>query len=159
MNLRSIRSRRSLRSEMLPVSVVLSIPLILAWIFPYCALMPTSNLDAGAIGATPASCAFAELDEIEEAAAIVAARTAWHVNSEGVKSLRIEMFADDLPEDASGPVLEIRDRTRVSHGVAIGYETTMLPSDLRAAAPSKLEKPAPPAKPLPFPKDELLKLD
>lgn len=159
MSQRLLRPRRSLRSEILPVFVVLAIPVLLAWVFPYGALLPAPKGDAIVGGVGRAACAFVELDENEESSAIVAARTAWHVNADGFKNVIIEMFADDLPEDASGPVVEIQHRTRVKHDMAIGYESVKLPTDLRAAAPMSLEKPEPPVKSLPFAKEELLKLD
>ena len=150
--------RRRLRSEVLPISMVLAIPLALAWVFPYSALSPVPK-DLGGIRTDRTFYAFVDLDEDEEARAMAAARTAWHVNSEGVKKLRIEMFADDLPDDASGVVVDVDQRTRVSRGSAIPYEPTELPSDLRAPAPTVLDKPEPPVKPQPFPREEMLKLD
>ena len=159
MSQRLLRPRRSLRSEILPVFIVLAIPVLLAWVFPYGALLPAPKGAAMTGVAGPAACAFVELNEEEESNAIVAARTAWHVNSDGFKNVIIEMFADDLPEDASGPVVEIQHRTRVKHDMAIDYEPVKLPTDLRAAEPVLLEKPEPPVKSLPFAKEELLKLD
>ena len=158
MSSRRYRSRRSVRSEILPIAVVLAIPLLLAWIFPYSALSPLARQTDGAMGPTRPFYAIVALNADEEAMALAAARTAWHVNSEGVKRLRIEMFADDLPEDASGPVVEIDQRTRARGSNAIPYKPVFLPSDFRAPAPVVLPKPENPPKPQPFPKEELLKL-
>jgi len=152
------RPRRRLRSEALPLSVAVLVPLALAWMFPYGAL--SSSEAEGTVRSSPAAaaCAFVELDREAEIRALAAARTAWHVNSEGVKRLRLEMFADDLPDDASGPVMGIAQRTRFSRDVPVSYEPLSPPTDLRAAPPSKLGKPDTPAPALPFPRDELLKL-
>ena len=158
MSAQRFRPRRRLRSEVLPISVVLAIPLALVWIFPYSALSPVARNSDG-LRADKTLYAFVELDEEEEASAMAAARTAWHVNSEGVKKLRIEMFADDLPDDASGVVMDVDQRTRISRGSAIHYEPMELPSDLRAPAPTVLSKPAPSVTPQPFPREEMLKLD
>ena len=155
---RHYRSRRSVRSEILPIAVVLAIPLVLVWIFPYAALSPLAKQETSGTGQARPFCAIVELNAEEEAMALAAARTAWHVNSEGVKRLRIEMFADDLPDDASGPVVEIDQRTRTRGGRVIPYKPVFLPSDFRAPEPVVLAKPEAPAKPQPFPKEEMLKL-
>lgn len=152
------RPRRRLRSELLPISIVLAIPIALVWIFPYSALSPVPRNSDG-IRADKTLYAFVALDENEEALAMTAARTAWHVNSEGVKKLRIEMFADDLPDDASGVVVGVDQRVRFSRCGGIPYEPTELPSDLRATAPAVLAKPKPSVKLEPFPMEEMLKLD
>lgn len=158
MSAQRFRPRRRLRSEVPPISIVLAIPLVLVWVFPYSALSPVPMVSAG-LKPDKTLYAFVELDEGEEAKAMAAARTAWHVNSEGVKKLRIEMFADDLPDDAAGVVVDVGQRTRISRGSVIPYEPTEFPSDLRAPAPIVFDKPAPPVKPQPFPREEMLKLD
>lgn len=159
MTSRRFRPRRRLRSEILPISLAVAMPLLLAWIFPFGALSPAAR--GGAAPARPASvsCAFVDLTEDEEYDAMLAARTAWHISSRDVKSLRIEMFASDLPEDDTGPVIDFSHRTRISRERPIAYEPVLLPTDLRAAPPAVLQKPEPPEKRPTFGREELLKLD
>ena len=159
MSLRRYRPRRRLRSELLLILLAVGMPLVMAWIFPYGALAPLSQDGFLSRGPTAASCAFVELDETEESNAIIAARTAWHVNSSGVKSLRIEVFADDLPEDDTGPVIDFQDRIKIMHDKAIVYEPIVMPTDLRASPPAILAKPETSCKRPPFAREEMLKLD
>ena len=153
------KPRRRLRNEILPLFGVLATPLLLAWIFPYSALSPATSQSASDGGAPATTFSFVELTKEEEARAIAAARTAWHINSEDVRSLRIEMFADDLPMKAYRPVAGVEDRTRTAHDGDLPYVPAYLPSDLRAGSPVVLENPEPPVKPVAFPREEMLKLD
>lgn len=159
MSVRRFRPRRSLRSELLPISIAVLMPIAMVLIFPYGALVPVDPSSQSVENPAVATCAFVELDEAAEVEAIVAARTAWHVNSSGIKNLRIEMFADDLPEDDAGPVLDIQCRTRVARDRLIGYEPVLFPTDFRAKSPISLGKPDAPSVSLPFAREELLKLD
>ena len=152
------RPRRSLRSEAIALSAVLAVPLVLALLFPYAALSP-SPASAGPAARPSAVCAFVELEEDLEATALAATRTAWHVNQEGVARLRIEMFSDELKGEDYGPVIGVDSRTRALRSGSIPYEPEGLPSDLRAASPVVLDMPDLPGRPVPFPKEELLKLD
>ena len=156
----SIKPKRSVRSEILTLSLVIAVPVVLAWIFPYGALAPSDAAKGRASGGEAATeFVFVELSEDEESEAVLSARTAWHVGSESVKNLRIEMFADDLPEDDEGPVIDIDHRVRSPQGFEIEYKQSILPCDLRADPPEKLESPVPEKRVLPFPREELLKLD
>lgn len=155
----AIKPRRRLRSEILPLSLVVALPVAIAWMFPYGALSSQNAVAKDASKGAATEFAFVELGEDEETEAVLSARTAWHVSSEDVKNLRIEMFADDLPEDDAGPVVDVDHRVRPPKGFAIEYRQSVLPSNLRADKPRKLEKPAPAKRTLPFPREDLLKLD
>lgn len=159
MSWRRAKPRRRLRSDMLPILGVLAMPFLLAWIFPYAALSPVANAPASYATTRRTTCSFVELSKEDETKAIGAARTAWHVNAEDVRRLRIEMFADDLPKNETEPVIDVSQRTRIARTSVIPYKPVDLPSDLRAAPPIVFEKLAPPVKPVAFPREEMLKLD
>lgn len=159
MNPRGLKPRRRLRSEILPVSLAVGMPLLMAWVFPFGALSPTARGNRADVEHVPALCSFVVLTEDEEYDAVVAARTAWHISSRDVKNLQIEMFANDLPEDDTGPVIDFSERSRAVHVRPIAYEPVVLPTDLRAAPPDVLQKPEPPEKRPTFSREELLKLD
>lgn len=158
MSTRRFCPRRRLRSEIAQLVTVVVAPVALAMVFPYRALSVSPDISVVPERSRP-FCAFIDLDSDSEAEAMSAARTAWHVNSEGVKRLRIEMFADDLPEGTPGPVVTVDQRTRFGHDGAMRYASEALPSDLRAAPPEKLSRQEGESVPQPaFMRDELLKL-
>ena len=153
----SFRPRRSMRSEFVQLALVALFAVSVACVFPYAALSPAVR-GAESQPQARASCAIVRLTEEEESGALAAARSAWHVNAEGVKRLRIELF-EDLPESFQGPVADIAARTRVVRGEEGPYAPDGVPTDMRAAPAARMEPPAGESAPAAFPRDEMLKLE
>lgn len=147
------RIRRDVISFLLP----LTLPSAMA-AFHFC----------GAVGfkaSEPSSseCAFAafvELSQEEESRATAAVKAAWQGDSGGIRRLRADLSVGELPEENSGPVLDVSlDALRI-HEPELPAELPPLPPSMRAAAPMKIapsqaSEAAPPA----FSKEELLKID
>ena len=152
------KPQRRLKSELLPLAIVVSLPLALAAVFPYGVLVPSGRRPPAPSSDAPATCAIVNLTEAEERQALAAARSSWNVNADGVKRLRIELF-EDLPDEPMGAVIDVDARSRPPAGGDIGYEPSLLPSSLQAPAPTVLEAVPGEARPAAFPKSDMLKLD
>ena len=111
MRVAAYRPRRKIRSEILQLSIAMVIPAIVFDAFPYKALRPVAD-SAAKDEARPATCAFVSLSPDDERRILAVARSAWHVDAESVRSLRLEMFVDEIPDVALPPVADISVRKR-----------------------------------------------
>ena len=91
----------------LSVAVVLASVGAVAVVFPYDAL---SFKPVPAKERKPAFAAFVSLREGEETAAMKAAKSSWNAEAGGVRRLRAELFAAEIPEARNEPALELADR-------------------------------------------------
>jgi hypothetical protein len=156
---RSYRPRRSLRIEALQLLASAALPAAILYVFPYKALAPVAQARARDEACT-AKCAFVTLDQDQERRIVAAAKSAWQVSAEGVRRLRLDMFAEEIPEAALDPVSDIAARTRVLRSPPLPGGEHSPPTDLRAPPPesikaSKEEVRARPA----FGRDDMLRID
>ena len=149
------RPRRSVRHEVVSLTLLLSIPVSIAFVFPYSSL---GFRPSPAPAASVPHCAFVELSEKQEHAALVAARSAWRVDARGVKGMRLELSGGELPPTPMVRVLP----TRVADSAGLrstGYAPELLPPSVGAASPRQLpaieEEPVTPV----FSREELLQID
>ena len=150
------KSLLPLRYEIFSFALVASVPVALAFAFPYEAI----GFRAAARGGAPSAvCALVSLDAEEERAALAAARTAWQVDSTGVRGLRTDLSSGDLPPMPVRPVVPVRLARSLSNA-DVGYAPNALPPTVGAPPPAGIVADAEPsaAKPA-FSKEELLKID
>lgn len=107
-----------------------------------------------------ASAAFVSMTAEEQAAAMQSARTAWQVDSVGVRRLRVDLSVGELPEDPSTTALKVGLKPVRSGLKPVGYEPCAYPRTQAAATAVPIAKPKdePETRP-PFPREDLLKLD
>ena len=108
-------------------------------------------------GSAEPAAAFVTLDADAEAAAIRAARSSWRASSGVQASERARLSCDELPETREPEVLGDANRTRTERPADIGWTPPPLPPGLSAPFPPRDELPEA-AAPLPFPREEMLKL-
>lgn len=154
------RPRRSMRIEILQLLSALAMPAAILAAFPCKALAPSAVRKEPYGAARSASCAFVSLSPDEERRVMNAARSAWQIGSEGVRNLRLEMFAEEIPEAPMAPVADISMRSRVVRSVPMPRREVVPPTDFRAPAPAALAPDAPePARGDAFSREEMLNLD
>lgn len=151
------RPSRRLRYEIYSLAAVLSFPVAMALAFPYGAV----SFSASEPPARPeARCAFVSLSDEDESSALAAARAAWKVSAEGVRSMRLDLSVDSAPEDPVTSVSEIGDRARCRRYASVGFDAPALPPTLAAPAPAAIApEPEPEDAGLAFPRREMLKAE
>jgi len=100
---RRFKPYRRLRSEIFPLMVVLSVPLVLWVVFPRAVLAPSST---EAKPSSSASCVFVTLTPGAERRARMSARTSWQNERHAADAQRIDLIADSLPPFPPRPVLD-----------------------------------------------------
>ena len=156
---RVYRPRRSLRIEIAQLVATLALPVAIFYSFPYKALSPSTH-SVPQSDKTPASCAFVTLDGDEERRIVAAARSAWQVSAESVRRLRLDIFAEEIPEAKLDPVADISIRTRTARSAPFPKRDFSPPTDYRAPLPEMIERAGGEMAPVEaFTKDELLRLD
>jgi hypothetical protein len=159
MNARTYRPRRSLRIEVVQLAASMALPAAILYVFPYNALAPVQPT-APREAKSAARCAFVTLDQDQERRVMAAAKSAWQVSAEGVRRLRLDMFAEEIPDAMPGPVAEISTRTRTARSAPVPRFASEPPTDLRAPQPGTIppERDGPAPRPA-FAREELLRLD
>ncbi len=149
------RPKRRVRNELFPLAVVAALPTMLVLSIPREAIgfLPKRDLPPAS-----ASCAFVTLSAADEAKALEAARSAWHVRSRDVRELRIEMFADSPPERKQTEMLTISSRTRPPAPEPPAFVPSAVPKTLAAPAPTRIPSESENA-PEAFPREDLLRID
>jgi hypothetical protein len=148
--------RRRLRSELGSLASVLAIPVGLLMVFPYEAI----GFVPSASPKSRAQCAFVSLTAEQERKMLAVARSAWQVGAEGVRGLRTEMAAGELPAAPMGAVLGVRSVRSDSGHLRTDFTPDSLPPSRGAAPPSAIVGDPEPTEPHPaFSRDELLKID
>lgn len=149
------RPRRSVRQELVSLALLLAIPVALAIGFPYASIGFRAKPETAA---SVPHCAFVELSEKQERAALVAARSAWQVDARGVRGMRLELSGGELPPTPMARVLPTRTADAADRRLP-GYVPNLLPPSVGAVAPVRLsaseEEPTMPA----FSREELLQID
>ena len=148
---------RGPRGNLLSVAVVVAAIGGVAIVLPFDAM---SFRHAAPSGGEACFAAIVTLDEGVESAATKAAKSSWNANAGGVRSMRAELFPDELPEAGSEPALGLADRLgRSVHETVAPSLSPYLPS-LAAPPPKAIpaEKADAAAAPQ-FPREELLKMD
>lgn len=127
---------RRLRSEILPLTVVLAVPIVLWMVFPGESLfMSPSAPPAPAV----ASCAFVTLTPQAERRALAAARTAWQADRRPADALRIDLVAASLPPLRPAPVLNDMSTLRAGRvRNAVRRVPDLLPASLAAEPPATI---------------------
>jgi len=156
---RPYRPRRSLRIEIGQLAAALALPAAIFYTFPYKALAPSARV-AAAAGPRRSACAFVTLGQDQERRILAASRSAWQISTEGVRRLRLDMFAEEIPAATLDPVADIAIRTRVARSAPLPDIPAVIPTDMRAPAPDSIA----PAKgggapAMAFPKEEMLRLE
>jgi len=145
---------RSVRAECLSAAVILTVPLGIVLSFPFAAF----DFKAAEGTRQAARTAFVTLTPEAEQVALRAVRTSWRERKGGVRQVRADLFCAELPDDARFSVLSVRDRSHLPPLPAVGCERTPFLPSQRAFPPSPIAaKPA--SDPLPFPREELLKMN
>lgn len=104
---------RSWRSELLSLLLVLTVPAVVALVFPYPALRFQARKPLmKSIGFS----AFVMLTAEEENEAIKAAKTSWRGEGGVSDQVRTELLLGELPAPDSSPVLTIESRNRPLFG-------------------------------------------
>ena len=119
-------------------------------------LRTTTDAMPGRDETTEPVAAFVTLDADAEAAAVRAARSSWRASSGVQTSERARLSCDELPETREPEVLGDAKRTRTARPADIGWSPPPLPPGLSAPFPARDDLPE--AAPLPFPREEMLKL-
>lgn len=151
------RPARHLRYEAYSLASILAIPVALALSFPRSAVAFSA-----AEGALPgeATCAFATLSEDDEREALAAARAAWKVSAEDVRSVRLDLSIDSVPEDAATSVSTIAERGRIAPAASVSLDEPALPPTLAAPPPAQIAAdPGSGEDGVAFSRDELLRID
>ena len=149
------RPKRRVRNELFPLAVVAALPTILILAIPREAIGFLPKQDPPP---SSASCAFVTLSPADEAKALEAARSAWHVSSRDVRELRIEMFADSPPERKRSEMLTISSRTAPPAPEPPPFEPSAVPRTLAAPAPERIPSESENA-PETFSREDLLRID
>ena len=150
------RPLRSLRHEAISLLEISVIPAAIAFMFPYDAVGFRANERES--GRKP-SCAFVTLTDEEERVALAAARTAWQVDSKGVKWMKPESGPGELPPMPIVFVIPERP-VRGTSAAPAEYTPNSLPPTVAAPAPAIIapeEEKGAEAKHT-FSKEDLLKL-
>ena len=156
---RVFRPRRSMRIEVGQLLAALALPAAILHAFPYKALAPASAAPAPA-ERRRAACAFVNLDGEEERRIMAAAKSSWQVSADGVRRPTLEMFAEEIPEAALGPVGDMSIRTRTFRSAPRPKRQFAPPTDLRAPSPAEIAPDEVEAAPrTAFGRDDLLRLD
>lgn len=145
----------ALRRDLQSALTVLAVTIMVASVFPYVSL----RFRALPRASRPASSAFVTLTEAEEAEALRVAKTSWQVDPSGFRRLRVALAVDDLPDYPYGPVAPVPNADARNVAEVFHFEPGAFPAPCGASAPQPIEAEAPVAPALPFPKDELLKID
>lgn len=150
---------RSWSSELLTVSMVLSVPMGLALVFPHAAFGFKARPDGGY---REPFAAFVRLSSEDERTALASAKSAWRSSSAAVVDERFGSLAlGTLPAEthAAGPLLSVGDRTSAPPPAFVGFAPPpFLPS--AAASPPALIAPEEKTAEQPvFPREDLLKIN
>ena len=147
---------RSLRHEAISLLEIAVIPVAIAFAFPYDAIgFRAIEHESG----RKPSCAFVTLTDEEERVALAAARTAWQVDSKGVKWMKPESGPGELPPMPVVFVIPERPVRGTSAAIA-EYAPNSLPPTVAAPPPAVIapnENMGAEAKQT-FSKEDLLKL-
>lgn len=145
---------RSVRAECLSAAVILSVPLGIVLAFPFGAFRFQAEE-----GMRPAArTAFVTLTPEAEQVALRAVRTSWRERKGGARQVRAELLCAKLPDDGRFSVLSVNDRSHLPPLPAVGCERTPFLPSQKALPPSPIAAKTAPV-PLPFPREELLKMN
>lgn len=150
------RLLRSLRHEAISLLEIAVVPAAIAFIFPYDAVgFRARERESG----RKPTCAFVTLTDEEERVALAAARTAWQVDSKGIKWMKPESGPGELPPMPVVFVIPERPARGTSAAPA-EYTPNSLPPTVAAPPPATIapddDKGSEAKKP--FSKEDLLKL-
>lgn len=149
------RPKCRVRNELFPFLVIAALSTMLFLAIPREAIGFVPRADLPPISA---SCAFVTLSEVDEAKALAAAQSAWHVSSRGVRELRIEMFADSPPAREPTEMLTISSRTHSPAPEPPAFVPSAVPRTFAAPEPTKIPA-EPEAVEETFSREELLRID
>ena len=144
-----------LADNLVSCAALLAIPAVVAVAFPFEAL--TFRASSAAPSAPDFSAALVTLDAKDEIAAVHAAKSAWRQGG-GPRKERVDLLLPELPGDFRVPMAPIGTRSRLpAPPVATDGVSPYLPSQ-RAPAPERIVA-EPGADELPFPREELLRIN
>lgn len=137
------------------VATVLALPACIALVLPYGAF--EFRADVRPERMSP-SAAFVRLSPEDETKAMLAAKTSWQ-NDGSARLQRADIYFAELPEESLLSVMPDRERRRNVQAPVVGCETSPFLPSRRASPPVRIPLDAKPEEPLPFPREELLKID
>ena len=146
---------RSLGSELATVVTVLSIPAGIALVLPYEAFEFKAMTRTEQ---TAPVAAFVRLSPEQETRAMLAAKTSWQDDG-SARRQRADIYFAELPEESFPSVMPDRERRRDVRAPIVSCEITPFLPSRRAAPPVRIVPDAKVEDPLPFPREELLKID
>ena len=151
----STRPRRSVRSELLFLAALFSMPAALSALFPYSAVAFASRPEARR---SDPSCAFVELSEEVETKAMDRVRAALSVRRDRVGGLKADLSLSTLPEEPARAIVSESDMGVLAGPVAPGGDFVPYPPSMASAEPDKIEAAPPEAAAPAFPKEDLLRI-
>lgn len=143
-----------IRHEILSFSLVVSLPVAMALVFPYEAIGFKAR---GTASPGIAYAAFVTLSAEEESVAMKAARASWRVSASDVRAAELQI--EELPERPVSAVLGFGDRSPLAPVKALSYELPPYVPSSAAPAPRKLPLRSGPGNVPAFSKKELLGAD
>lgn len=147
---------RSFRSVIASAFAVLGLPAAIIASFPFSAVAFRAKPDQPP---KRPFAAFVKLSAAEESAAMRAAKSSWSSGADGVKKIHAELYFGRLPVSRNEPALEIGERAATPAALVSGtWPPPYLPSQA-APAPVKITPESENETPLPFPREELYKID
>lgn len=156
MKVRRYRPKRRLRSEIVPLALILSLPLALYLAFP-----------SGAVGFRPAECAapggtyqaFVSFPPETETALLTAARASWQSDSASRRGVRANLLSCGAAADDALIASGIRPPVCGAADPVVDYECDLLPAGVAAGSPALLKPAEPSVRGPVFTKADLLKLN
>lgn len=147
---------KGLGRELLSVTTVLAIPVGIAFVLPYEAF----DFHATAHAAERrSSVAFRWLSPEEETRAMRAAKTSWQGDGESARNRRAEIYFAELPAENFPSVMPVRERSQKIESDIVGCGRTPFLPSRRAAPPVRIDPDGKAEDPLPFSREELLKIN
>jgi len=145
---------KSACGEFLSAAVVLSVPLGIAFSFPFGAFGFRAAEDVR----RPVRTAFVTLTPETERQALRTVRTTWRGKTGAARQMQSDLLAAELPDDRRLSVLSVRDRSCPPPLPAVRCELTPFLPSQKAPPPSPIAADRTP-EPLAFPREELLKMN
>lgn len=150
------RPRRSLRSEIFPLAVILSLPLAIYLAFPRGAV---GFVPAGKVQARTITNAFIWLDADREARLLASARASWQSDSASRRGVRANLLACGFSEQDSHIASGLRPSVSERVSSVTDYEIDAVPHGVGADGPVVLPAEESGRSEPAFSRSELLKLN
>ena len=147
---------KSRGSELLSVLTVLAVPAGIALVMPFGAF--GFRAEQRERESAPVA-AFVRLTADEEARSLRLAKTSWQGMSASVRNQRADIYFSELPAETFSSVMPVRERRPVSDTPVVECGLSPFLPSRRASPPVRIEAEGERKSPLPFSREELLKIN